>query len=87
MIPLSSIDKVPIAMFAGSADQTCPYARALETKDIIGDAVTHFRTIEGKDHGWFGSANKKWFIDELIEQLQPTDIGNQTETVAFETTE
>ena len=28
LIDLASIDKVPISMFVGTADGTCPYARA-----------------------------------------------------------
>ena len=42
LIDLAGIDKVPIAIFAGTADQTCPYERAVETAAILGDTVTHF---------------------------------------------
>lgn len=56
-------------MFAGTADHTCPYLRAVETAAILGDTVTHFKSIEGEDHGYFGSANTEWFMDQVIAQL------------------
>ena len=70
LIPIETIDKVPIAMLVGTADNTCPYDRAVETASIIGDAVTHFESIEGVDHGYFGSANDEWFMNLVISQLQ-----------------
>ena len=45
LIDIASIDKIPIAMLAGTEDWTCPYATAVETASIIGDMVTHFETI------------------------------------------
>ena len=69
LIDIASIDKVPIAMLVGTVDNTCPYARAVETAGIIGDMVTHFESIEGEDHGYFGSANDDWFMNLVISQL------------------
>ena len=63
LIDLASIDKVPIAMLVGTADQTCPYDRAVETAGIIGDMVVHFESIEGEDHGYFGSAASPDFMN------------------------
>lgn len=57
-------------MLVGTADNTCPYARAVETAKIIGDMVVHFESIEGEDHGYFGSANDEWFMNLVISQLQ-----------------
>ena len=70
LIDLASIDKVPIAMFAGTADSVCPYETAVETAQIIGDAVVHFETFEGQDHGYPGRANDEGFMNLLISQLQ-----------------
>lgn len=56
-------------MLVGTADGTCPYARAQETAGIIGDAVVHFESIEGVDHGYFGQANDDWFMNLVISQL------------------
>ena len=70
LIDLSSINKVPISMLVGTADMTCPYDRAVETAGIIGDMVVHFESIEGEDHGYFGSANDDWFMNLVISQLQ-----------------
>jgi len=50
-------------MLVGTADQTCPYKRAVETASIIGDMVVHFETIKGFNHVSFWSANEPWFID------------------------
>ena len=50
-------------MIVGTADQTCPYDRAVETAGIIGDMVVHFESIEGEDHGYFGSAASPEFMD------------------------
>jgi len=38
-IPLSSIDKVPIAMWVGEQDSLCDQAQAEDIRDTIGDAV------------------------------------------------
>ena len=57
LIPLSNIKQVPIAMFAGTADSTCTYQKAVEAKNLIGDAVVHFETKEGGGHSYFGVAN------------------------------
>ena len=37
---------------------------------MIGDMVVHFETVEGEDHGYFGSANDDWFMNLVIDQLQ-----------------
>ena len=52
-------------MLVGTADTTCPYATAVETASIIGDMVVHFESIEGEEHGYFGSANDEWFMNLL----------------------
>lgn len=70
LIDIGSIDKVPIAMLVATADQNCPYQRAVETAGIIGDMVTHFESIEGKDHFYFWQANDEWFMNLVISQLQ-----------------
>ena len=73
LIDLSSIDKVPISMLVGTADETCPYDTAVETASIIGDMVVHFESIEGADHMYYGSANDEWFMNLVISQLQVED--------------
>ena len=32
--------------------------------------VTHFESIQGVDHMYFGSANDEWFMSLVISQLQ-----------------
>ena len=73
-------------MFAGTADHTCPYDRAVEAAAIIGDMVVHFESIQGEDHGYFGSANTEWFMDLVISQLKVPDIPEK-ESIAQEATE
>jgi len=66
-------------MLVGTADGTCPYERAVETAGIIGDMVVHFESIEGEDHGYFGSANDEWFMNIVLSQLQvPEDLSKAT---------
>ena len=69
LIPLESIDKVPIVLMSGTADVTCPYETAQETAKIIGDAIEHFETFEYEDHGFFGQANDDEFMDLLTSFL------------------
>lgn len=69
LIPLDSIDKVPIAMLSGTVDWTCPHARAEETASIV-PAVVNFESIVGKDHNYFLSANDRKFMNLLKSQLQ-----------------
>lgn len=66
MIDLAGIDKVPIALLASTKDSVCPYARVVELADILGDTVSHFETIEGVSHGYFGSTNSEWYVNLII---------------------
>jgi len=70
LVDIAGIDKVPISMLVGKDDVTCPYSQALITKDIIGDMVVHFESIENADHMYFSRANDEWFMDLLKSQLQ-----------------
>lgn len=74
LIPLDSIDKVPIAMIAGTEDPTCPYATAQHMKEVIGDAVKQFSTIEGEDHSYFGYASDEYFMSQVIHALENLPI-------------
>lgn len=76
LIDIAGIDKVPIVMMSGTIDQTCPYATAQETAQIIGDAVEHFETFENEDHGFFGQANDETFMNLLIYFLQVPENGH-----------
>ena len=69
-IPLASIDKVPIAMWVGEADQLCDLVQAEVIRDTIGDAVTYFKTIPNEGHLYFASANSEEFVNDVIEQLK-----------------
>ena len=70
LIPLDTIDKVPIAMWVGEADQLCDLTQAEEIRDTIGDAVTFFKTIPDQGHLYFSHANSDEFVNEVIEQLK-----------------
>ena len=73
-------------MLVGTADDTCPYDRAVETASIIGDMVVHFESIQGENHGYFNSANDEWFMDLVISQLKVPDIPEK-ESLAQDATE
>ena len=46
LVPIETIDKVPIAMIVGEKDTTCTLERAEETKSILGDIVTSFEVLD-----------------------------------------
>lgn len=69
LIDLASIDKVPISMFSGTLDDTCPFAQAQETAAIIGDKIVNLIPLEYEDHYFFGSAQEEWFMDMVYSQL------------------
>ena len=81
LVDIASITKVPIAMFAGRSDITCPYDRAVKAAGIIGDAVTHFESIDGANYMYFARANSDWFMGILKEQLQVAQ--NETSAALF----
>jgi len=68
-------------MLVGTEDKICPYSRAVETASIIGEGIVNFETIQGKDHGYFASANDESFMSLLISHLQvPSD---PEDTIAY----
>ena len=80
-IPLESIDKVPIAMFVATDDETCTYATAQETAAILGDIVTNFETFEDADHLYFWQQNDEEYMDLLISELQvPASAASVSDT-------
>ncbi len=70
IIPLDSINSVPIAMIAGTADAYAPYATAQHIKELIGDPVKQFVTIDGVDHLYFSYASDTTFMNAVTEALQ-----------------
>ena len=69
-IPLSSIDKVPIAMWVGTEDKLCDPAQAHVIKDTIGDAVKYWKDMEGFSHVSFAKANDPDFVADVVNQLK-----------------
>ena len=69
LIDIASIDKVPIAIWSGTADVTCPYDLAVQTAHTIGDAVKYFHSVDGFDHGGIGKMNDASNMADLIEAL------------------
>ena len=66
LIPLDSIDKVPISMLVGTRDLTCPKKQARWARDVIGAAVTHYQELQGFSHVSFWTANDDWFVDLVV---------------------
>ena len=75
LIPIESIDKVPVAMIAGVNDPTCPYKTAEHMRDII-PAVKQFYSMENEDHTYFGYASDALFMSHVKEALTNID-GNE----------
>ena len=57
LIPLESIDKVPVAMVIGAKDALCTLKEAEKTKGILGDSVISFNSIAEYDHNSFAYVN------------------------------
>ena len=72
LIPIESIDKVPIAMIASTEDPTCPYKTAEHMRDVI-PSVVSFDTMEGKDHTYYGYASDELFMSHVISALENVD--------------
>ena len=72
LIPIESIDKVPIAMIASTEDPTCPYKTAEHMRDVI-PSVVSFDTMEGKDHTYYGYASDKLFMSHVTSALENVD--------------
>ena len=67
---MSAIKKVPISIWSGELDVTCSNWEARNTKDLIGERVTHFRTVRGADHHfWGGKMVTDALMKEFSEQL------------------
>lgn len=64
-------------MIAGTKDPTCPYKTAVHMKEIIGDTVKQFTTIEGEDHHYFSYASDTKFMNTVLKALKDVD-GTQT---------
>lgn len=69
-IPLSTVDKVPIAMWVGEQDHLCDQAQAEVIRDTIGDAVKYWKTLPDFTHVSFASANSEDFVNDVVNQLK-----------------
>lgn len=69
LIPIESIDKVPISMIASTRDQICPYPTAEHMRDVI-PAVQSFTTMEDRDHFYYAYASDQTFMDAVIKSLE-----------------
>ena len=75
LIPLDSIDKVPIAMIAAENDTTCPYATAVTMTEIIYKAVKQFNTVPSEDHTYFSYASDVIFMSYILFALHDISEG------------
>ena len=74
LIDLSNIKKVPVGLYVGEVDVTCPAATATGIRDEIGDMVKDFVIYPGAAHETFGTKVDKEFVDRIAALL-----GNQAE--------
>ena len=68
LIALENISKVPISMFVGSKDDTCPPSTAAAARDLINSEVDYI-LFEGADHGVGASYNSQSFLDCILKKL------------------
>lgn len=75
LVPVESINKVPIAMFTGTLDEVCPHKQAVEYSQKMGDIVVDFESYKDKTHGFWSYASDDHFIEQLVAQLQvPSEL-------------
>ena len=60
-------------MIAATKDPTCPYKTAVRMKEIIGDTVKQFTTIEDEDHVYFSYASDTNFMNAVLKALEDVD--------------
>ena len=77
MLDLSKIKAPEIAMFVARNETICPYTTAENTRDIIGDPVKNFYTIEDQDHRYFCGANDDEFMTNLMSELVEPTVSSQ----------
>ena len=70
LVPVETIDKVPIAMFTGTVDEMCSHSHALEYAKKIGDAVVAVESFSLRDHSYWSYASDEDFMTKLVAQLQ-----------------
>ena len=70
LIPIDTISQVPIAMLAGTRDNTCTIEVAREAADTIGNAVELFETFNRRGHGYFWTANDDCFVSHIVDLMQ-----------------
>ena len=72
LIPIQTIDKVPIAMIAATHDHVCPYHLAKWLRDNIA-TVKSFDTIMGEGHIYFSYAADETFMGYITSALENVD--------------
>lgn len=70
LIPLDSIDTVPVAMFHGLLDNCCKTDQALITKNAIGERVTKFTLVPWATHCFWGGPLSNPLFNQLTEHLR-----------------
>jgi len=69
LIPIETIDKVPIAFIASTLDQICPYVTAQHLNEVI-PAVTSFHTMEDVDHFYYSYASDEKLMGNIVHELE-----------------
>ena len=80
---LTKVKQVEVGMWGGDMDTVCSFDQARITKKEIGDKVTHFQEIAGADHGWFGGANSKEFMDSLDNFFRGGNSSDKPQSTTF----
>ena len=75
LVSLESIKHVPISLFTGTEDWTCPYHVALDHIPRISSQTKRI-DVEGESHMYFCTANSPWFMENLINELQVPTISS-----------
>ena len=82
LIPIDSINQVPVAMFIGTSDVLATSTDSEWTKNEIGDAVIHYEYITGGHLSYFVGKDMTYFntVMDLLAEYQPLpSTSNSTE--------
>ena len=69
LVPIDTIDIVPIAMFVVSNDDICPPESIVQQmRDEIGDAIVFYKDygVQEGGHEWFANDNSNELIQDII---------------------
>ena len=82
LIDLSLNKSIPVGMWIGDGDTTCPNHYNEDNKVALGDMVKYWKIYEGETHGSIGTLNYDEFYNTVL-TFFTTDFGTHDTAEAF----